>query len=422
MKSANHSPHLFLLFVASSLFIIANLLYGPYRAHFTIALEHVVQDVTSAIAGIFFVESKSIAELQTTYAAVPDSGRRVRILLVPGHEPAFGGTQFNGVRERDLVVELAEELQRLLQTDPHYSVSIARTTSAWHPSLAEYFSSHTEDIIDFREDHLQEMGRLVKKGLLTQVTGVSHNNAPRDVALRLYGVNAWANEQEVDIVLHLHINDHERKNTRTEGKYSGFSIYVPERQYSNSTSSRAIADALLERLSVIMSPSDMPLEKGGVVEDQELIAIGRYNTVDAPSMLIEYGYIYESQYHDEVIRPMLLREYAFQTYLGIQDFFGVNLPRKSFATTLLPHAWLDDLRSTYAPARDVLALQVALVHEQLYPPLGQTMNQCPISGRFKTCTVSALAEFQKKYNIAGEDSFVGPRTRDVLNEHYSVPE
>jgi N-acetylmuramoyl-L-alanine amidase len=378
-----------------------------------------VQDATSAIAGIFFVESKSIAELQTTYAAVPDSGRRVRILLVPGHEPTFGGTQFNGVRERDLVVVLAEELQRLLQTDPHYSVSIARTTSAWHPRLAEYFSTHTADIIDFREDHLQEMGRLVKKGLLTQVTGVSHNNAPRDVALRLYGVNAWANEQEVDIVLHLHINDHERKNVRTEGKYSGLSIYVPERQYSNSTSSRAIADALLERLSVIMPPSDMPLEKLGVVEDQELIAIGRYNTVDAPSMLIEYGYIYESQYHDEEIRPMLLREYAYQTYLGIQDFFGVNHPSHRFATTLLPHTWPEDLRSTYAPARDVLALQVALANEQLYPPHGKNMNQCPISGRFKTCTVSALNEFQKKYGIEGETGVVGPKTRGVMNQRFS---
>lgn len=399
---------------------VVSLMYGSYRQQIVVAVLNAVLETHSQIAGAFFVESKSIAELQTTYAAVSDSGRRVRILLVPGHEPTVGGTTFQGLWERDVVVVLAEELKRLLESDPHYTVTIARNASEWNPELKSYFERHRDDIVDFREDHLEEMGRLVQRGLLTQVTGVSHNSAPKDVALRLYGVNAWANEQEVDIVLHLHINDHERRSTKVEGKYSGFSIYVPERQYSNSTSSRAIADALLVRLSTVMAQSDMPLEKAGVVEDQELIAIGRYNTVDAPSMLIEYGYIYEGQYHDETIRDLLLREYAYQTHLGIQDFFGADHPSHTFPTTFLPHVWTEDLRPTTAGVDDVLALQAALIHEQLYPPKGKSMYQCPVTGKFKTCTLASLKAFQDRYEIEDEEGFVGSGTREVLNERFSI--
>ena len=37
----------------------------------------------------------------------------------------------------------------------------------------------------------------------------------------------------------------------------------------------------------------------GVVEDQELIAIGSFNTLNPIGLLIEYGYIYESQFYNK---------------------------------------------------------------------------------------------------------------------------
>ncbi len=419
MSPLGTSRHIFLLVVFVVCAMSASVMYGPHLSMVAGLFQPNLAGGVRTLAGAFFIESKSIAELQTTYAAVPDTGRRVRILIVPGHEPSFGGTQHQGLLERDIVVDMAEELQRLLQGDPRYSVMVARSREAWHPSLERYFAVHKDDILDFREGHKQQMGRLLKQGLLSQVTGVSHNSAPRDVALRLYGINAWANEQEVDLVLHVHINDHERRSTRTQGVYSGFSIYVPERQYSNSTSSRAVADSLYRRLSHSMPVSDMPLEQSGVVEDQELVAIGRYNTVDAPSMLIEYGYIYEGHFHDQTMRELLTDEYAYLTFRGVQDFFSATIATStSFETTLLPHTWSVDVESGMAPLQDVLALQAALRSEGLYPPPGRTLHQCPLAGVFRKCTQTALAAFQEKYGVHGEVNQVGPQTRAVLNQRY----
>ena len=149
-----------------------------------------------------------------------------------------------------------------------------------------------------------------------------HNDAPKDVALRLFGINKWANEHKVDIIIHIHFNDSGPRRAGAPGEYNGFTIYTPERQYSNSQASMDIAKRVFKRLSKMFSVSNLPGEDAGVVEDQELIAIGSSNTVDAASLLVEYGYIYEPQFRVPAVRVMVLRELAFQTYLGLADFFG----------------------------------------------------------------------------------------------------
>jgi N-acetylmuramoyl-L-alanine amidase len=148
-----------------------------------------------------------------------------------------------------------------------------------------------------------------------------HNTAPSDVGLRLYGIHKWANENDIDLSIHIHFNDHPRKNGAGPGKYTGFTLYIPDPQYSNGKTARAVAERIFARLSQTYSPSDMPKEAPGIVESQDLIAVGSYNTSDAPSILIEYAYIYEAQLQDEATRSLMLQDMALQTYEGLQDFF-----------------------------------------------------------------------------------------------------
>ena len=333
---------------------------------------------------------------------------------MPGHEPDYGGAEFVNLYERNMVVDVAQYMKDFFEKDDHYEVVVARDKSAWNADFEKYFAEHWDEIVSFIQQNKAEMLRLVNNGSVTQVKdGVIHNTAPQNVAIRLYGMNKWANENDIDIAIHIHFNDYPRRDNTIPGEYSGLSIYVPEGQYSNSTSTRAVAQAVFNRLAKYNAISDFPKENEGIVEEQELIAIGSYNTLDAPSMLIEYGYIYEPQFVDSEVRQSVFRDLAFQTYLGVEDFFG-GQTSMAYDTLMLPHKWQGDLDKD-----DTLSLQTALIIEGLYPPLGRTKNDCPRTGKFGPCTKKSLGLFQDKYGITGETDMVGVKTKNILNYRYS---
>lgn len=370
-------------------------------------------------AGVFFVDSITVSSLHANYknadkVSVDVNGQKVsdkiKILIVPGHEPNYGGTEYRNLKERDIVVDIADNLATILRTNPRYEVIVARDKNGWNPILDEYFSREWENILEWKEKYKAEMIRLVGQGLVKIHTeGVEHNSAPNDVARRLYGINKWTVENNVDIALHLHINDNPRSNTRNPGKYSGFTIYVPERQYSNAKATGAVADTVSRRLSKYFATSNLPQESDGIVEDQELVAIGRHNTVDAVSMLIEYGYIYEPQYEEKDIRDLVVKEYALSTYLGIQDFFGApNAKIDGADSFLLSQKW------THGGLADILAVQFILAHKGYYPPSGKTKNECGMTGILGPCTLTALQKFQYDQGISDETGRVGEKTQKAL--------
>ncbi len=370
------------------------------------------------MAGVFFVESITVSELQKTYAdADAISARKdgtlghqkIKILIMPGHEPKEGGTEFRGVKERDIAVEIGQELARLLETNPRFQVIVARDTAAWNPIFEQYFKDQWDKIIPWRDSYKTEMLRLVGEGKVTILEGaIEHNNAPVDAARRLYGINKWVDENDVDIAIHLHVNDNPRSNTSVPGMYSGYTIFIPEKQYSNARATGAVANSIAARLSKYFPKGNLVLEDG-VVEDQELIAIGRHNTVDAASMLIEYGYIYEPQYAVKEVREAVIKEYALETYLGVQDFFGAGSSVAAGADSfLLSHGWTD------GGPDDVVALQFSLTNLGYYPPKGSTQHDCGYSSKLGPCTLAALAEFQKDKGITGEKGVVGKQTIRAL--------
>ncbi len=387
-----------------------------------------IQNAGSQFAAVILSHNpKTITDLRSNYSAPADNQttvqKKVRILLVPGHEPGYGGAEFADIKERNLATELARDLREYIQNNNHYQVFTTRDDTAWSPEFAAYFKNNWDSIKEWQKASHDELSHLIAVGSVTPpASKVFHNNAPQDVALRLYGITKWSNENNIDIAIHIHFNDHPGHKHNISGTHSGFAIYVPAKQYGNSVTTKAVAGTIFKRLAKYNPVSDLSGESGGIVDDPELIAVGANNTADAASMLIEYGYIYEPQILDPKIRSLFIKDLAFQTYLGLQDFFdqqNVVSMSGSFDTLVMPHEWGHPMTEKNVQTADVFALQTALLIDGVYPPAQKSKNDCPRSGSFGPCTKKALGEFQKKYNINGENGVVGEKTIEELNRRYS---
>lgn len=376
-------------------------------------------DARQMLASVFFVDSITVDQLKDSYMRAKQGDGKVRILIVPGHDEESPGTEFLGLREMDINAKVGEELSRLLSSEPQYEPILVRDHTGYAREFRDYFEKSAGEVRTFIASKKQTMDELKKAGAVHKVTGVIHNSALSTVVGRLYAINLWANTHDVDIVIHIHFNDYPGRRAHSAGRYDGFAIYIPDSQFSNSKASHALGESLLAQFSKFYTKSNLPLEDSGIVSDQQLIAVGAYNTLDPVGLLIEYGYIYESRFQDKEIRDLFLKELAFQTYLGINRFFGKfeEMFRK-YPTSLLPHTWNEPLVEGARNRPSVLSLQAALLFENLYPPDGDK-RQCPLTGSFGPCTAQAVRGFQQKYGIAPITGSVGELTLAKLNERYS---
>lgn len=341
---------------------------------------------------------------------------QVQVLLVPGHDDINPGAVFGSVRETDINLTMARYLSERFSADERFNVVTTKDleTGEYLPQFV-FDAEARARITRWRETLKSVFSLREKQGLLTRSVVVEHNNADNRVATILYGINEWANENDIDIVLHIHFNDYaSRKGTRV-GKYSGFSIYVPDTVLPNARASRALAESMYARLSERFPASDLPKENIGIIPDQELIAVGAHASRRKVSLLIEYGYIYERQFKTEAVREAVLRELAYQTYLGVKDFFEIDTLSREEATTFLPYTFSQPLTRGMEGELDVLSLQAALHREGFYPPQGKTLSDCPINGMFGACVESAVRAYQKdkKLPMVG---MVGPQTIKSLNQ------
>jgi N-acetylmuramoyl-L-alanine amidase len=281
--------------------------------------------VVALLASVFFVDSSTPESLRARYAEAKAGGSPVKILIVPGHDNDASGTEYQGMKEADLTLALGKQLHAQLSKDPFFKVMLARNDKGYDPELATYFKDRRADIITFQKSQRGIMKRLLSSGDIASNFIVGHNAAPSEVAIRLYGINKWANDNHYDLVIHIHLNDVPRASRSKPGAYTGFSIYIPEKQFSNAKGSRAVADAVRKRLAESYASSTLPLEKGGLIEDQELIAIGSNNSLDGAGILVEYGYIYEPMLLKASTRAAALSTMAEKTYQGVEDFFNPTL-------------------------------------------------------------------------------------------------
>lgn len=366
------------------------------------------------MSSVFFADSMSIYELKEKYR----EESKIKILLVPGHDENSGGTSFGKIKEADLNLSLALELRSFLANNEMFDVILHRDEYGYNKFIADYAVTNRSFINDFVKNKKTLMQDLISSGDITLVDGIVHNTASDETVARLYAINKWSNDNEIDLVIHIHFNDYPGRRGNREGKYSGFSIYIPEKQFSNAKASRELAGHVLKNLDRFYSKSNMPKESAGIVEDQELIALGSYNTLDSIGLLVEYGYIYEPQFVEKENRDLVIKDMAYQTYLGITDFFDKKkYIGEYWKSTLLPFVWTNIVDSG-DKGPQVASLQAALVLEGLYPPQKLPSDDCPVTGIYRKCTFEAVKDFQKRYGIKSSGR-AGPNTIKKLNELYS---
>ncbi len=199
-----------------------------------------------------------------------------------------------------------------------------RDQNGWNPNFENYVVNNESSIMNWVYDMKNQMSQLVNNGEIKLIDPtVYHANAATSAALFLYGINKWAGDNKFDITIHIHFNDNPKYHG--EPRYKGFAIYVPESQYSNSTSSKVLAQNLFDEIFKIQYTSTMPGEDIGIVPEQDLIAIGRYNTSDTLSVLIEYAYIYENFMQYKTRRDVFIEKAASSTAKAINNFFESRL-------------------------------------------------------------------------------------------------
>lgn len=251
----------------------------------------------------------------------------IKILLVPGHDDQVWGAEYGTTKEADMNLALATRIFNILEKDKRFEVHITRDgsgTFGYTQEFADYFAGNQDAISAFEVNAKQKMQDNIAEGSFIEKVNPPHHATVKDVATRLYGINKWADDNKMDAVIHIHFNDYPRATVWTKGKYTGFVIYMPEAQMANAKTSDALARKIFTQLRKKYTTSTFKDEKGGLIPDQSLIALGSNGTLlqSVRSVLIEYGYIYEKKFRTGSGRRQAYKTMAALTVTGIKNYFS----------------------------------------------------------------------------------------------------
>ncbi len=276
------------------------------------------------VGGVSLVVATTVPEPEKTVSDRYLSGEVLKVLIVPGHDDEFPGAKFKKEREADMALSVAKQLANFLGQDPQLIVVVARNNEGYIPSLHDYFESQTQEVNDFIKNHSLEMKKEIASGKIVIPKQVPHGNASKIPLYRLYAINKWATEQSFDLIIHIHFNDEGSRSLTAPGKFSGYSVYVPDSNLLDAPVSKELGTAIAKHLKRDFDPSDMSYEhnrsdKYGVVSDIKLIALGANKTIAIPRVLIEYAYIYEPLVSPKNF-PLTSDVMAAATEYGVHDF------------------------------------------------------------------------------------------------------
>lgn len=253
----------------------------------------------------------------------PKIVKPIKILIVPGHDNEVWGAQYKNIKEADMNLVLATQIYNTLKNDKRFQVYITRNSSGYTKTFADYFDLHKSEIATWEAGAKKDMQAEVADGAFVAKKGAPHASVNSNVALRLYGFDKWANENNIDAMIHVHFDDYPRATNWKIGEYKGFTVYMPEGQMPNAKTSAILAGNIWNQLSKKYQTSTFEPEAGGLIPDQKLIALGANNTLDSSvrSVLVEYGYIYQKIFRNSTTRHQAYKTMASLTTQGIKNYF-----------------------------------------------------------------------------------------------------
>ena len=269
-----------------------------------------------AIFAIFKTQNK------TTF-----QNKKIKILIVAGHEPNAGGAdEFKTIKERDLNLQLSNDLRDILSANQNLEIIMARDNNGWNPDLKNYVETSSTTIMKWVSDMKAKMMTKVASETIELIDpNMKHNDATTNAVLYLFATNKWAEENNVDLVLNIHFNSNPKINGKPN--FRGYCIYIPDSQYQNASSSKIFANYLNTEISKIEKPSNMPQEKGTIIPDQQLIATGVYDTLNIPVAVVEYAYMYEPMMLSSSTRNSFIKKAASSTATAISNYI-MNVMKK----------------------------------------------------------------------------------------------
>jgi N-acetylmuramoyl-L-alanine amidase len=279
--------------------------------------------ITIIFIGVFILIIVSNA-IKANSLSFLNQNKKIRILIVPGHEPNAGGAdEFKKIKERDLNLQLSKLIADKLASSQNMEIILARDDVGWNSDLKNYVETSSSTIMDWVFDMKNIMLSKINAGKVKLINpDMVHNEATDEAVLYLYATNKWIEENNIDLVLHVHFNNNPKINGRPN--YSGYCIYIPDKQYGNASSSRIFANYLNDEISKIENKSNMPQEKDIIIEDQQLIATGNYDTLKIPAAVVEYAYIYEPMMVSSTTRNKFMINAASSTATAIENYLSNN--------------------------------------------------------------------------------------------------
>ena len=248
----------------------------------------------------------------------------IRILIVPGHDNEVFGGVYRGTKEANLTLALGNQIYDILKSDKRFEVYITRDESGYTKEFADYFANQADEIKTFKENAQSATKKKIANGTFVEKASiVPHTSAPEPMALKLYGINKWANENNIDAIINIHFNDDGRKNRLKPGPYKGYSVYMPDVQLLNHDKSMPLAQEIFKELRKKYNESVYIKENKGVIADQKLIVLGASNTLlpTVRSVLIEYGFIYEKKFSTYALRKNTFKSMGEITANSLINYF-----------------------------------------------------------------------------------------------------
>lgn len=341
------------------------------------------------------------------------NGGIVEVLVVPGHDEENPGAVFRGQKEADMNLILGKKIAAELSGDEQLFVTITRDETGYYPPLQKYLDENEKEISEFIKDRKRATERFLERNDIVVESGVTHNNAPTDVALGLYGINKWAAEESFDLIIHIHFNDDTSHFGNNMGEYGGYTIYIPDEHLLNADRAKPLAQSIGREMRKTFFRSNLPIEaersdEFGLVPDFKLIALGSNRTLETPSILVEYSYIYEPHVSAEFL-DLSTDVMARATARGVFNMLSGPQEWRN-----LSYVWKTPLSLSTKKSTDALALQYGLRELGFYPPKNHDRDNCPFSGFYGPCTQKAVKEFQKIHKLQ-VDGLAGPRTLEIMN-------
>lgn len=270
------------------------------------------QDLRRALAS----SSPEYAEL----VSYDYEGSPRRILLVAGHTAETEGTSYRSLSEYELNYQLMNMLEERLRATG-YEVITTHEGDDYNEEFTNFFETQRQEILDFRSRQREAYEEEYPLGVVTNDT--DHNYASNLGTLQLYGVNYWANQNNIDVVLHIHFNDYPGRPNDEVGEHTGFSVFTSLKTNKNFIESFLLAKEIEREMLTYADRSTVRRESAGVLES-ELIAVGQANSTDMPSLLLEMGFIYENKFVNPISRAQEFQDYTQAITQALNTYFARN--------------------------------------------------------------------------------------------------